>query len=328
MNLRFGRGPARFSFAAILTLGALPGGCGAPSRAPAPAPAPEPALQAPEPILSTARHGVEVHWWIADDTDGAVAKVLSRYLSPLMPTDDDLRRRWQGNGLRMVRIPAEEITLLQRRLPPLRARRRLWVGWNSTWDEVFQGRRAGGAGALLIDGQRASLPAGVLRFIARAWPAPRLEGDALRGFTSPPIARLELACQLHIDPVLNAADVFQEPRQIPPQDAGPVFHTLTLETALEDGFAYVITSESPDVAWESLQPADSPHPPAPPAPPDDAEDGAFDAFAAEPLGPPSVRALTIGQAMLSARFEETGIRDFRVLVLILPRCPERYRLIP
>lgn len=313
------------ALAAALALTGAIGGCGEPRRT---QPVRE-ALEAPalapasEPIVAASRHGLEVHWWIADDTDGVVGEALRAFAEPALPLSPELRERWRVNGLRMVRLTVEQFDALQRTLPPLHARRRLWVGWVTQWQEIFRGRRAGGPAGLLVDGQRRSLPAGALRLIARAWPAPGLAEEGHRAGAIAPQARLELALQLQAERPRSATDVFEQPSLLPAEQEGTVFHPLTLETALEDGFVYLITSEDPQIEWSAgAAPAREPPPPG-------AEEiPLLDVSPEDVFGPPASGALTLGEAMLSATYEETGARDFRVLIALLPRCPDRYRLLP
>lgn len=295
-----------------------------------------PATGAPAPIVTTASDGLEVYWWISDDTDGAVGAALAAFVDPPQPANEAMRVRWNANGLRMVRLPADQFSDLERLLPVLHSRRKLWVGWVTDWTEVFRGRRAGGASSILIDGQRTSLPAGTLRFIVRCWPAPA-PPTGERAWGDRPGVRLELACQLDVQKTIGAGDVFTEPQVASVVDQGPVLRQLTLETLLDPGFIYVLTSEAPGVTWysrEARMGAVSPAAPATPtqSPADDSEPVAqaepLAPIALEALGPPVSSPLTVGQAMLSATQSETGWRDSRVVVVLIPRSPDRFQLLP
>jgi hypothetical protein len=312
-------------------------GCGT-RNIPAAARPVEPIVGTPPPIVTTAKDGLEVHWWIADDTDGAVGAALAEFTEPPLPQGEALRERWNANGLRMVQAPGEQIGELEARLPPLRARRRLWVGWATAWTEIVRGRRAGGASALIIDGQRTSMPTGALRLIARSWPVP-IEPTGERQWGNEPRVRLELACQLAVEHSVGAEDVFSQPRVVPVPDEGPILRQLTLETVLDPRFVYVLTSEAPGVVWApSAARQASPEPPeaAPGSPAEPAAEGSERLMEpegrldlpSEPLGPPVSSPLTVGQAMLSASQAETGWRDLRIIVVLIPRAPERYQLLP
>ncbi len=317
------------------------------------------------PLVSSATGGLELHWWIADDSDGAVAQTLAPFASPPLPDDNILRERWTASGLRMVRLPLPDFANLQRSLPALHAWRRRWIGWAPAWTELFLGRRtstsaATGAAFAIIQGQRRSIPPGALRLLARAWPAPPAAADI--GHSNAPTAaptatiRFELACQVLTDQRANAADIFRQPTIVPEEDRGPIFSGLTLDTTLDPGFIYVITCEAPTVEWTThpLAPA---APPAtstpressaaidptqpiddlltvalatpratPPTPPTSPDPRSAPPF--EPLGPPVSQPLTLGQAMLSASSQETGSRALRVVLVILPRAARPYRLLP
>lgn len=320
-------------------LGAALAGCAGANRPIAVVQAPR-STAAPAPIVTTANDGLEVHWWIADDTDGAVGHALSIYADPALPDAEHIRARWNANGLRMVQVPQEQFAGLQSRLPAVRAQRKLWVGWVTSWTEIVRGRRAGGASPLIIDGQRSPMPFGVLRLIARCWPAPA-EPQAADQWGGPAMVRLELACQLQVEENADVRDVFAQPRIAAVQDEGPVFRQLTLETLLDPQFVYVITSEAPNVVWSSrgasMTQTLSPQAPVNSGAGDDASAGEPEASfevevrAALPfdsIGPPVSSPLTVGQAMLSASHSETGWRDIRIIVVLIPRALERFQLLP
>lgn len=297
-----------------------------------------PATGAPAPIVTTSADGLEVYWWITDDTDGAVGAALAAFVEPPEPASEPIRARWNANGLRMVRLPAEQFSDLERLLPVLHSRRKLWVGWVTSWTEIFRGRRAGGPSPIIIDGQRSSLPAGTLRFIVRCWPAPaEPTGDRVWG--DRPLVRLELACQLDIQETVGAAEVFSEPQVASVVDQGPVLRQLTLEALLDPRFVYVLTSEAPGVTWTSRESRmGAVAPSASALPPPDGADAArsedlaqaepHDPISFEALGPPVSSPLTVGQAMLSATQSETSWRDARVVVVLIPRSPNRFQLLP
>lgn len=322
------------------------------TNSPPPAPTRREPPTGEQPLVTTASGGLELHWWIADDTDGAVGDALAAYADPPLPADSILRERWTSSGLRMVRLPLAEFAALQRTLPALHAWRRRWIGWSASWTELFQGRRikpsgATGAAFTIIEGERRPMPAGALRFLTRVWPAPPTFAPAIdhiqgRPATPPPTIRFELACQTAPDQRESAADVFRQPRVIAEEDRGPIITDLTLDTTLDAGFIYVITCEAPGVEWRPA-PADAaapgttsgPREPSaaldPSAPIDDlltaaTDDGAARLF--EPLGPPVTEPLTLGEAMLGASTEETGARAVRVVLVLLPRATRPYQLLP
>jgi len=267
----------------------------------------------PPPIVTTADAGLEVHWWITDDTDGAVGRALAAWTDPAMPPDPALRDAWSLNGFRMVRAPALDLAEISTRLPPVHMRQRQWVGWVTRWTEVFRGRRAGGAVPLLIDAQRRSLPRGTLRVLLRCWPSFEGTGDA----PERAVARLELAFQMDESGDEPAQSAFAAPAVVAPQSEGEVFRALTFSGALEEGFIYIITGEAPGVEWKPGAPGRAP------------ESGPSASGAAtESLGPPVSAPLTLGEAMFTRRADEDAGPPVKALLVLLPRTPDSYRLLP
>ncbi len=276
-------------------------------------------------MLTTADSGIEIHWWITSDADHRVGARLARMLEPALPQDPALRSLWRSAGLRLVRAPVSDMIPLERDLPASHMRRHQWVGWATRWTEIFRGRRAGGRAPLIVEGRRISLPMGTLRVLMRAWPGPDPQ-DHTRA-----IVRLELAFQLHHPEPAAARSLLEPPTFTPLEEEGPVFRSLTLETSLEDGYIYIITAEAPDIDWHASDAEPEPDDVIPddvaPSKPADASTQTAGS-SGDPFGPPVSSALTIGQAMMTASGSESQIGSAKVLLIILPRAPDRYRLIP
>jgi len=242
--------------------------------------------------------------------------VLAGLAEPAIPEGSVAGERLRSAGLRLMRARRADLATLERELPPTRTRRREWLGWFSRWTEIFRGRRAGGGAPLLVAGRRESFDAGTLRLIARAWPAPGLERHAS------PRVRLDLAVQLVPDPKPLTETIFEQPRAIDPAHAGHVFGETALELTLEDGLIYILTSAPPSASWDvGDEPASDPRPELPPGPPSPGVD--FRSF-----GPPASTARSVGEAMFSATSEETGSADLNVVLVLLPRAPDRFRILP
>lgn len=259
-------------------------------------PAPRPAA-AFDPSIRGGTNGLEVRWWLTGDTNARVAAVLAPYAANPVPMTPAQTERWNLNGLRMVRAPLADLPALQSQLPPIAAIQSTWLGWAREWIEAMRGRRVRPDRALLIDANPRELPAGSLRFLARAWSAPSASG---------PVLRIELATQLLEQAKLDIqSDPYASPVILPAEQEGEVFRGLTLAAALEPGFVYIITAEKPGIVWgeETDQPEESP--------------------AAEPsFGPEVAGPLTLGQAMLSATAADTGSAPAKALVVLVPRVPD------
>ncbi len=267
----------------------------------------------PAPLVTTATDGLEVHWWLTDDSAGKVARALGAFLEPAQPSDEALRQRWESSGLRMVRAPIDRIADIEQSLPAIQQRRRQWVGWATQWTEVFRGRTAGGAGPIIVDGSARTLPRGTLRILARCWPAP-----ARGGIEGPHQVRIEVVLQHVPEETPTAAAAFTEPAVRLPESEGECFAALAWEGVLEPGFIYLIAPEAPGIAWGrgTTSPKDQAA-----APPDQPTPGA-------PTGPLASGPLTIGQAMMSFSPGEVARGSPKAVLMFLPRPPKDYRLLP
>lgn len=339
---RVARGPAlmrvRFAVGAIVLLAMVgcaartdsPGSArppagkeGAPRGAAPNTPRASPTIEpstGPAPLLTTADSGLEVHWWVAQDTDGAVGRALAGGLAQPLPSDPVLRARWDASGLRLVRLPIDQFPALQQRLVTVRSWHRRWIGWTSAWTDVFRGRRTGGRTPVVIDGARRQFASGTLRILARAWAMPPRPGEQA------PLVRLEVAFQ-HQPDAPESADPFEPPATIPEAEAGEVFRALTLELSLEPDSVYVLTAEAPGVVWSPGEPEEAPSERlAAENPAIVLEPGEADASAV--FGPASQSPRTLGQAMLTGDAPSALEPPLKALVAFLPRAPRRLWLVP
>lgn len=267
------------------------------------------------PLVDVARGGLEVQWWVADDSGGEVGAALFDLADGAAPIPASTARAWIENGLRVVRVKLEDLGTLQARLPAVRSLERTWYGGVLDYKPLFVGRRVGEAGGasagskgpvLQVDGRPERLQPGVLRLIGRAWSAASESGDVLR---------FEAAVQLQTssrDEAMAALNLKGAgPRTV--VEEGRVFSSLTMETALPLGFVYVIAPESPGVEWRGAEPR-----------PGRVAEGEG-ANAAGPV----VRPLrTVGEAMMSFDPGDAGEgggaaalakRRLKALVVVIPR---------
>ncbi len=249
-----------------------------------------------DPSIRGGTNGLEVRWWLTGDTNARVAAVLAPYISNPLPMTPAQAERWNLNGFRMVRAPLAHLPSLQSQLPPIAAIQSTWLGWAREWIEAMRGRRVRPDRALIIDANPRELPAGSLRFLARAWSAPSASG---------PVLRVELATQLLEQSKLDIqSDPYARPAILPAEQEGEVFRGLTLAAALEPGFVYIITAEKPGIVWG--EETDTPE----------------ERLTNDPsFGPELPRPLTLGQAMLSATAADTGSAPAKALVVLVPRLP-------
>lgn len=312
----------RASGSLALLAASLLAGCAGDTRqeaAPLPVPAPVPEASAhpapAEPIVTGATEGLEVHWWLADDSGGAIGAALAPYATDLQPDDRATRGRWESSGFRLVRVPSDRWPTVEPALVPLHQRTKDWIGWTPQWREVFRGRRVGGEQPIVIEGERTDLPRGLLRVLLRSWPAPPADPAVRR-----PEVRVEIAFQL-LPVDARSRDPFARPKIVPPEEEGAILRRLTMQSALDPGYVYILTAEAPGVTWErrSDSPVDAP------ASDDGERAGAMDELIP---GPPASGPRTLGEAGLGASVDETKNRPAKAVIVFIPRAPSSYQLLP
>jgi len=203
---------------------------------------------------------------------------------------------------------------IEQSLPSIQQRHRQWVGWATRWTEVFRGRPTSGIGPVIIDGAARTLPRGTLRVLARCWPAPAQATGPEGSFN----VRIELLFQHVPEEAPTAAAVFTEPKVRLPEDEGELIASLSWTGALEPGFVYVIAPESPGLTWGGTKKPAAPSDTSPPDQPTPA-----------PVSGPAVRGPpTLGEAMMAWAPGEAARGAPKAVIMLLPRPPSEYRLLP
>lgn len=270
---------------------------------------PQPVAMAPDmlddDILSPAvvggDDGLELRWWVVADQGDAVARALAPYLAQPSPIDADLSEEWREHGLRLVRVPLADVPGLRRAMPVLGRVDRQWLGQIPRWTELLQGDRIGASTGLLVGGTRIALPDGRMRLLARAWTAPTASGPRLR---------VDLTVQ-HA-PVAPTRGALGDIGRIAPEEGGDIFENLTVNAAFEPGYAYLIVPEDPARVWTTAGAISSGRP----------------IGWGEVAGPPAPPMPTPGEALLTALSSRLGDRPMRAVVMLVPRTPERFSLLP
>lgn len=279
-----------------------------------------PAAVAPQSETERSKDGLEVVWWVTDDSEGRVGEVLASFLDPPQPTDAALRDRWRTSGLRMVRVPLDQFSALQSSLPPAAQRFRQPIGWATEWLEVFRGRRAPDA-PLTIAGSPRLLPhggRGVVRVIARCWPTPA--GPGATGSI-----RLDLAFQFepYAGPDASSADPFSEPKFVQEQDRGEALRELSMSAGIEGDCAYLLTCEAPGATWAPRAVETREETGFSPA----EDDAPTPAATPKPVGPVIPALVTLGEAILQTEPDETNPRLYKALVAFIIRGKSEFRLL-
>jgi hypothetical protein len=250
-----------------------------------------------------AKEGLEVWWWLADDSDGQVGAAVAALMDASLAPGISERQlaRWEKNGLRWVRVPLERLGELERSARPLRVTARTAYGWPTLWTEVFRGSRVGrtgGRAVLVTDEGGEGVTPGRLRMIARCWEAPTI------GASGPTEAvRLELAVQSQTKGISPDDEPFALPKVMPAEEQGDVLRALTIETTLERGAAYVITSEKPGVVWGLSE----------------EEQAALAVTGGGQYGPKGPTPTTVGQALMTASVPEGKGRIAKAVVVVIVR---------
>lgn len=205
-----------------------------------------------EPIGMGHDAGIELHWWLVDDTNAAVARALSSgSLAELTGSasadearefDPAVLEAWRTSGLRVYSLPPGSFATLQRRLPPRRAWERVWLGQPTEWRELVAGRSLRRGELIQADGMTLPVPPGRLRLLVRAWLTPDADRAAIHLELLPQIAQRNPA--LTMDP-LREVEVISELK------AGRVFDALHLHARLIPGRVYLIVPAAPDEDWDA-----------------------------------------------------------------------------
>jgi len=244
---------------------------------------------------ATGDDGLEVRWWLADDSEGAVGRALAALGAEESPATETAAASWSLNGVRWMRLPASKLGELEAALPAVQQKEQGWMGWASTWTEVYRARaESGGVVVADVEGSRLLAP-GRARLIARCWTAPEFgtEGGLVQRL------RLEMTVQ-SVSARRRGRDDLTGQGGTGIEDQGPVVRGLTVETALDEGFIEVITAERPGVVWGV----------------DEAPAGET---AGSGYGPPAPEVRTVGDVLMVTSGVGRGAPALKAVLVLVPR---------
>lgn len=313
----------------------------------------------PSPGARGEPDGLEIHWWIVDDSthDRIAFETLGEALLPFKdrPTgiSDTQLALWKANGLRVVAVPMLELELLHNRLRTIGQSREQWFGSLPQWTPVVAGYPYRQSWTLGLDNGPIELPAGNLRLLCRGWLVPR-EPDLSQSTTPAMAAAMNIELLPQHEEAASRRNTLKETYRLEAkptiENSGLLFPrlALTIESLGQD--ALIIVPEDPATDWKPLPPAqprvlDVPPAPSPtadrPQPPQpiDAQDSASPEINPSPLatalssaapvgvstGPVPSKTPTLGEAML-CDIGGVGLAR-RVVIVLVPRVPESYELI-
>ena len=319
--------------------------------------------------------GLELHWWLAQDSEADLARVLAPYAnSGDQIISDDLRERLRLSGLRVVAVPQSELFVVHQIAAPRADWRRRWLGQETEWSELLRARRVQQGVRSMVYGSEQRLPGGVLRLVGRGWMQP---ASVVRDGASviDAVMHIELGVQVEQPRPEDArSNRFLIPTadfNTPLADLGPFVEELGLKLSLPRGYALVLTADDPEMDWSSVEVItrenlideiqrrergrlqDGPRaqasetaprfgpaagPPSGSEPVDVATGGDADVLSifetldapmpslVDLYGPPAARVPSLGQLLLESQ-DNLG-RPMRAVVILIPRLPERYSILP
>lgn len=261
-------------------------GC-APGPAPVDDAAGRAASEALRRVLNT-DNGLEVRTWIVSDNSSRIGTALMRHRDG-SAVDPTVAAALHRNGLRFVRVPADELGTLLSELGVAPSEVRAWHGQVTQWRPV-QAFVIGDGGAIVAvgDGVRRFEP-GRVELMARSWTVPMEDG---------------LSMNLQLLPVFVLPRTHNYTRLLGDRTLpGETFVAMEVEIRLHSGYAYIMTGESPRTSWPGETAGDGWVP----------DSGGFSA-----VGPEAPRPSTIGELL----FEGGDEPPLRQMVVFVPKIPE------
>ncbi|HHN77212.1 MAG TPA: hypothetical protein ENK11_00860, partial [Phycisphaerales bacterium] len=116
--------------------------------------------------------GLEARSWRIDALDGT----LYRALAPHALEEPEGTGRWRDAGIRLIRVPRDEIDPLEAVLPHVNAVHRAMIGEPTVWTPLASAG-VGSGRAFDIPGGRRAFGRGRLELLVRGWHEPVLRGD-------------------------------------------------------------------------------------------------------------------------------------------------------
>ena len=247
--------------------------------------------------LSNTEHGLRLRQWrIAERPD--IPEVLMRH-ADAWSLDEPLLRTFEHNGLRLLRVPAENIENLLADLGGASRDVEGWHGQAYDWRDVVTRAVDPDGVAVAVDGRVRRFAGGYMRLLIRAWTLQMEHGPRLCLQIIPDYDR---TASSPLDQALGRKGFAGEP-----------FASLWVELLLERGFAYLLTCDAPGLKWDGelaeggnaaeLDPVTAT------VPTERGDPGG--------VGPEAPPPLTVGQMLLRVDSEPPS----REILLFLPRIP-------
>lgn len=264
------------------------------------------------PVVRGAEAGLESRLWVVENRPGVLAGALGAYRSPA--SAGATSEAWEANGLRVFEIPLDELDHALSSLPTVGPRHRQWMGLLPEWVEVVKGATLASERVVDLDNGPVHIGPGRFRLAARCWVSPAVgagpEGPGAR-------MTLEIVPQiLMTDP--RAPSTLE--RLIDGERDAPgsrrdvlAFDRLRLRVDASGDSAIVIVAERPGADWSA----------AASSRPETEAEGIPSDYGPRFPAPPS-----LGELMLTNRALPDSMGDARIIVILVPRVPERFELLP
>ncbi len=185
--------------------------------------------------LTGTNNGLEVRRWTVLDGSSRALGIVAEFAEG-SPADEHASERLKRNGLRLARVPADQLETIVGLLGGATMDRNEWHGqvyeWRSLRDLPIDSRGT----AIAIDGRVRRFERGEFRLLIRSWTIMMEDG---------PHFHLEIRPQ-HDLPRSNS---IQRALGLGEVNSGEPFASVSLNLKMQAGYAYVLVSESPNVDW-------------------------------------------------------------------------------
>jgi hypothetical protein len=240
-------------------------------------------------MLTGNDHGLELRKWLIEDDPALIAEAMETYArAEVLP--EELSQRWRRNGLRLVRVSVDDLLPLLEAIGGTGLDVQGWHGQILDWSAIHSLSLGTESMPLAVDGHVRRFAGGEIALLARSWAVQMEDGPYLQLELLPVHRRRSSTTDLRR--LLENAAPEQEP-----------FTSMAADLELEEGFAYLLMYESPDVVWRL---GDDPAPEA------TANQGSGPG-----VGPEVFVPVTVGQLLL---WTDVG-QASRGILVFLPRIP-------
>lgn len=277
-------------------------------------------LEAPDdpitPVVRGAEAGLETRLWVVENRAGSLATTM-RAFGPPTAAPPAAVELWRKNGFRVLEVPVDRLEELRESLPTIGPRHREWLGLLPEWVEVVKGAQLEPDRPVELDSGAVRLGPGRLRLVSRCWAMPSV-GAQPDGSATGAVLKLEIMPELEMREPGGAetlARLLESPEAQPRAGLrGIAFDRLLLGMVCSGSSAIVIVPEDPGLDWAAERAAR----------PERAGEGA----AGVTFGPRAPTVPTLGELMLTSLALPESVGDARIVVVLVPRVPERFELLP